>query len=79
MVCRPCPERVLVAVWTQPDFHAFIGNLWDLMCRPCSGCIMAMAMFEMHLGRDRDATRFPGISRQFWGRIGAAAGIQPDF
>ncbi|CAA3008303.1 Hypothetical predicted protein [Olea europaea subsp. europaea] len=37
------------------------------------------AMFEMHLGRDRNATRFPGISRPCSGRVMAMAGTESDF
>ncbi|CAA3011495.1 Hypothetical predicted protein [Olea europaea subsp. europaea] len=37
------------------------------------------AMFEMHLGRDRDATRFPGISRPRSRCILATVGMHPDF
>ncbi|CAA2952733.1 Hypothetical predicted protein [Olea europaea subsp. europaea] len=58
MVCRPCPKRVLVAVGTQPDFQAFIGNLWNPMCRPCPGRIMAMVVSRTRcVGNVRDASR----------------------
>ncbi|CAA2954922.1 Hypothetical predicted protein [Olea europaea subsp. europaea] len=30
-------------VGTQPDFQAFLGNFWDLLCRPSPGRVMATA------------------------------------
>ncbi|CAA3023153.1 Hypothetical predicted protein [Olea europaea subsp. europaea] len=66
-VCKPRPGRVLVAVGTQLDFQAFVGNFWDSICSPCSGLVWAAAMSGTRLGRDRDAAWFSGISRQFLG------------
>ncbi|CAA2965976.1 Phosphate transporter PHO1 homolog 3 [Olea europaea subsp. europaea] len=84
-VCKSCPGRILVAKEKQPDFQAFLGNFYDMVCRPCPLCggevvcgYNVQAMSGMCPGRDRDAARFLGFSRQFFGTR-AATRTQPDF
>ncbi|CAA3023151.1 Hypothetical predicted protein [Olea europaea subsp. europaea] len=31
---------------TQPDFQAFQGSFWVMVCRPCPGRVRAMARME---------------------------------
>ncbi|CAA2954913.1 Hypothetical predicted protein [Olea europaea subsp. europaea] len=89
-----CIGHVQDASWPemQPDFQAFLGNFWDLVCRPSPGRVMATA--ETHSNFQAFLGRFWvigfsvwGICRQFVGttyrpcpgRVLAATGTQPDF
>ncbi|CAA2955351.1 Hypothetical predicted protein [Olea europaea subsp. europaea] len=36
-----CADQDTVAM--QPDFQAFLGDFWDMMCRPYPGCVLATA------------------------------------
>ncbi|CAA2954918.1 Hypothetical predicted protein [Olea europaea subsp. europaea] len=71
------------AIGTHPDFHVFLGNFFDLVCKQFLGRVGAAVGMQpdfkaflgsfldkecrLCLGRDRDATLFSGISRQFQG------------
>ncbi|CAA2938743.1 Hypothetical predicted protein [Olea europaea subsp. europaea] len=64
----------------QPDFHVFLGDFWEAICRPCSGRVWATVGmqldFQAFLGHVQDAS-WPrqgrnlifSISRQFVGTV----------
>ncbi|CAA2961291.1 Hypothetical predicted protein [Olea europaea subsp. europaea] len=74
-MCRPCPGRVLAAAGTQPDFQAFLANLWARCAsnvwdasrsRKGRKQIFNQMKKARCAGDVRGADRFPGILGSFW-------------
>ncbi|CAA2966814.1 Hypothetical predicted protein [Olea europaea subsp. europaea] len=76
---RPCQGRVMATVGMEPDFQAILGSFWDTASKACPGCSHVQDTagthpdFHVFLGNFFDT-----VSRQFSGRVGAAAGMQPN-
>ncbi|CAA2995987.1 Hypothetical predicted protein [Olea europaea subsp. europaea] len=73
-----CASHVKDALGKQPDFQAFLGSFWDMMCRPCP--VHVQAMTGMWPDFSGIFGQFQGtVCRPFSGRFLAIVGTQPMF